>query len=96
MEAFAKNAAQHAGDVEDGLAVGDFVADGGGDPIGGLADAALVAGAAEGAALAGEVEEVHLAAIRTAEAEEAGSEVASAEEGFDGGVEQAVLLCPSF
>ena len=62
------------------LAVGDFVADGSGDPCGSLADAALVAGGAEVAALAGEGEEVLLAAIRAAEAEEAGSEVAAAEE----------------
>jgi len=35
----------------DKLAVRDFVADGGGDPIGGLANAALVAGGTEVAAL---------------------------------------------
>ena len=83
MEAFAKNAAQHAGDVEDGLAVGDFVADGGGDPIGRLPDAALVAGGAEVAAFAGEGEEALVTAVRAVEAEEAGGEVAAAEEVFD-------------
>ena len=40
--AFAKDAAQDLGDGEDELAVGDFVADGGGDPPAGGADTALV------------------------------------------------------
>ena len=44
VAALAEDAAQDFRDGEDELAVGDFVADGGGDPIGGLADAALVAG----------------------------------------------------
>ena len=61
------------------------MADGGGDPGGGLADAALVAGGAEVAALACEGEEVLVPAIRAAEAEEAGSEVAAAEEIEDHG-----------
>jgi hypothetical protein len=53
VAAFAEDAAENLRDGEDKLAVGDIVADGGGDPIGGLADAALVAGGAEVAALAG-------------------------------------------
>jgi len=47
--------------------------------------AAMVAGWTEVAALAGEGDEVLLAAIRTAEAEEAGGEVATAEEIEDHG-----------
>ena len=49
--ALAEDAAQDFGDGEDKLAVGNFVADGGGDPVAGGADAALVAGWAEVAAL---------------------------------------------
>jgi hypothetical protein len=41
-------------DGEHELAVQDFVTGGGGNPIGALADAALVAGGTEVAALAGE------------------------------------------
>ena len=67
------------------MAVGDFVADGGGDPIGGLADTALVTGWTEVAALAGEGKKAFVAAIGTLEAGEAGGEVATAEEGIDGG-----------
>jgi hypothetical protein len=63
VAALAKNAAQDAGDGEDELAVRDFVADGGGDPVADGADAALVAGRAEVAALAGEGEESLVAAI---------------------------------
>ena len=85
MAAFAEDAAQDAGDGEDELAVGDFVADGGGDPVAGGADAALVAGGAEVAALAGEGEEAFVAAVRALEAGEAGGEVATAEKGLDGG-----------
>jgi hypothetical protein len=54
MTSFAENAAQDFGDGEDELAVGNFVADGGGDPVAGGADAALMAGWAEVATLAGE------------------------------------------
>ena len=83
--AFAKDAAQDAGDGEDELAVRDFVADGGCDPFAGGADAALVAGGAEVAALAGEGEEAFVAAVRALKAGESGGEVAAAEEGLDGG-----------
>jgi hypothetical protein len=96
MTSFAEDAAQDFGNGKDKLAVGDFVADGGGDPVAGGADAALMAGWAEVAALAGEGEEAFVAAIGALEAGEAGGEVATAEEGFDGGrgggVERAEIL----
>jgi len=57
----------------------------GGDPSAGLPDAALVAGGAEVAGLAGEGEELFVAAVGAMEAGEAGGEVAAAEEGADGG-----------
>ena len=85
VAAFAEDATQDPGDGEDELAVRDFVADGGGDPVAGGADAALVAGGAEVAALAGEGEEAFVAAIRALEAGEAGGEVATAEKGLDTG-----------
>jgi hypothetical protein len=85
VAAFAENAAEDFGDGEDELTVGDFVADGGGDPIGGLADAALMAGGTEVAALAGEGEEAFVSAVGAVEAEKAGGEVATAEEVADGG-----------
>ena len=53
------------------MAVRHFVANGGGDPVAGGADAALVAGGTEVAALAGEGEEAFVAAIGTLEAGEA-------------------------
>jgi hypothetical protein len=84
VTAFAEDAAEDAGDGEDELAVWDFVADGGGDPVAGGADAALVAGGAEVAALAGEGEEAFVATIRALETGEAGGEVAAAEKGLDG------------
>jgi hypothetical protein len=67
------------------LAVRDFVANGGGDPVAGGADAALVTGGTEVAALAGEGKKAFVAAVGALEAGEAGGEVATAEEGFDGG-----------
>jgi hypothetical protein len=74
----------------------DFVADGGGNPVAGGADAALVTGWTKVAALAGEGEEAFVAAVRTLKAGEAGNEVATAEEGFDSGsgcvVERAEIL----
>ena len=45
--AFAKDASQDFWDGEDELAVGNFVADRGGDPFAGGADATLMAGRAE-------------------------------------------------
>jgi hypothetical protein len=73
VAAFPENAAQHAGDGEDELAVGDFMADSGGDPGGDVADAALMAGGAEVAVpqARDEGEEVLISAIGAAEAEEA-------------------------
>ena len=44
VAAFAEDAAQHSREGEHELAVRDVVADGGGDPIASLADAALMAG----------------------------------------------------
>jgi len=85
VAAFAKDAAQDLGDGEDELAVGDFVADGGGDPLANGAGAALVAGGAEVATLAGERRQAFVATVWALEAGEAGSEVAAAEEGSDGG-----------
>jgi hypothetical protein len=85
VAALAEDAAQDFRDGEDELAVGDFVADGGGDPIGALADAALVAGRAEVAALTGEGEKAFVAAIGTMESEEPGGKIAAAEEIADCG-----------
>jgi hypothetical protein len=85
LAAFAEDAAQDLGDGEDELAVGDFVADGGGDPLASGTGAALVAGGAEVAAFAGEGEEAFVAAVRALEAGEAGGEVTTTEEGLDGG-----------
>jgi hypothetical protein len=96
VAALAEDAAEDFGDGEDELAVGHFVADGGGDPVAGGADTALMAGRAEVAALAGEGEEAFVTAIGALESREAGGEVAAAEEGFDGGdggrVEWAEIL----
>lgn len=85
MAAFAEDAAQDLGDGEDELTVRDFVTDGGGDPVAGGADAALVAGGAEVSALTGEGEEAFVATIRALETGEARGEVTAAEEGLDGG-----------
>jgi len=85
VAAFAEDAAQDLGDGEHELAVGDFVADGVGDPLANGAGATLVAGRAEVATLAGEGEEAFVATIRALEAGEAGGEVAAAEKGLDGG-----------
>jgi len=51
VAAFAEDAAEDLGDGKHELAVGDFVADGVGDPLANGAGAALVAGGAEVAAL---------------------------------------------
>ena len=84
-EAVAEDATEDAGDGEHELAVGNFVADGGGDPLAGGANPALVARGAEVAAFAGEGEEAFVAAVGALEAGEARGEVAAAEEGLDGG-----------
>jgi len=85
VAALAEDATEDFGDGENELAVRDFAADGGGDPIGGLANVALVAGGAEVAAFAGEGEEAFVPAVGAVEAEEAGGEVTAAEEVADGG-----------
>ena len=64
VSAFAEDAAQDFGDGENELAVGNGVADAGGDPFAGLAGAALVAGGAEVPGFAGEGEELFVAAIQ--------------------------------
>ena len=61
------------------------MADGGGDPVAGGADTALVAGWTKVAALAGEGEEAFVAAVGALESRKAGGEITTAEEGFDGG-----------
>ena len=71
VAAFAEDAAEGLGDGEEELPVRDFVADGGGDPVTGGADAALMAGGAEVAALAGEGEEAFVTTIRALESGEA-------------------------
>lgn len=94
LAAFAEDAAQHAGDGEHELAVGHVAADVVGDPVAGGQGAALVTGRAEAAGLAGEGDELFVAAIRAVEAGEASGQVAAAKEGLDdrhgGGVERAV------
>lgn len=85
VASFSKNPAQDSGNREDKLPVRHIVADACGDPSAGTADTTLVAGGAEVAALAGEGEELLVAAVGTMETGEAGSEVAAAEEGLDGG-----------
>jgi len=85
VPALAEDAAQHFWKGEHILPVRDFVADGGGDPSAGLADAALVAGGAEVAGLAGEGEELFVAALGAMEASEARGEIAAPKEGADGG-----------
>ena len=82
---FAENAAQNSGNREDKLAVRHVMADACGDPAAGTADATLVAGGAEVAALACEGEEFFVTAVRALETCETGSEVAAAEKGLDGG-----------
>ncbi len=76
VAAFAEDAAEDFGDGEDVLAVGDGLADGGGDPGASLQGASLVARGAEVAGFAGEGEEVLVAAVGSAERGEAGGEVA--------------------
>ena len=82
----AEDAAEHAGNSEHELAVGNGLAEGFGDPVASAADAALVAGGAEVTALAGEGEQALVAAVGVGanEAGEAGGEVAALEKVFDG------------
>ena len=83
VAAFAEDGAEDFGDGKDVLAVGDGLADGGGDPCADLQGASLVAGGAEVAGFAGEGEQVLVAAVGTEESGEAGGEVAAAEEVLD-------------
>jgi len=83
VAAFAEDAAEHFRDGKDELAMGNGLADGGGDPGAGLEGAALVAGRAEVAGFAGEGEEVLVAATGAEESGETGGEVAAAEEVLD-------------
>ena len=84
VAAFAEDTAQDLGDGEDKLAVGNFVADGIGDPSAHGAGPALVARGAEVTALAGEGEQAFVTAVGAVEAGEAGGEVTAAEKRFDG------------
>ncbi|MDA7522009.1 hypothetical protein N8518_02675, partial [Akkermansiaceae bacterium] len=101
LAAFPEDATQDFWDGEDELAVGNFVADRGGDPFAGGADATLMAGGAEVATLAGEGEESFVPAVGTLQTGKAGGEVATAKKGLDGGDGRrweraegfAVLLC---
>jgi len=90
VAAFAEDAAQDFGDGEDELAVGDFVADGGGDPVANGAGAALVASGAGVAAFAGEGEQAFANAIWALETDEAGCEVAEGGEGEMMGITNAL------
>ena len=85
VAALAEDRAEDFGDGEDELTVGNGQADVAGDPAGGLEGPALVAGGAEVAGLAGEGEQVLVAAAGADEAGEACGEVAAAHEGLDGG-----------
>ena len=83
--AFAEDAAEDFGNGEDELAVRDRVADVGGDPFGSLTGAALVAGGADVAGLAGEGEKALMATGGAVVAGEAGGEVATPVVSLDGG-----------
>ncbi len=85
LAAFAEDTAEDFGDGEDELAVGHFMTDGGGDPIAGGTDAPLMTGRTKVAAFASEGEQAFVPAVGAFEAREAGCEIATAEEGFDGG-----------
>ena len=85
VTAFVEDAPKDFGDGEDKLAMRDGEADVVGDPAGGLEGAALVAGGAAVAGLAGEGEQAFVAALGAAETGEAGGEVAAAAESLHGG-----------
>jgi len=85
VAAFAEDRAKEFRNGEDELTVGNGQADVVGDPAGGLEGPALVAGGTEVAGLAGEGEQVLMAAAGTDEAGEAGGKVAATAEGLDGG-----------
>lgn len=68
MAAFAEDAAEDARDGEYELAVGNRMADGGGDPFAGGTDSALMAGWTKVAGFAGEGEEAFVTAVGALEA----------------------------
>ena len=96
MAALAENAAQHAGDGEDELAVGDGLADVTGDVLSDHEGPLLVAARAEAAAAAGERDKELVAAPGAADAGEALLQIAAGEElldgPFDDGAPEAVAL----
>ncbi len=83
VAALAEDAAQGTRHGKDELPVGHVMAEGMGNPVAGLAHPALVAGGAEVAALAGEGQQLLVAAIGALEAGESGGEVAAAVEFLD-------------
>ena len=83
--ALAEDAAQRAWHGEDELAVREVEAHGVGNPVADPADAALVAAGAEVAGLAGEGDELLVAATGALQAGEAGGEVAATVELVDDG-----------
>ncbi len=85
LAALAEDAAQGPGHREDELAVRHLEANIVGDPVTHGADTALVAAGAEMPALAGECEQLLMAAVGALEAGKSGSEVAAAVELVDHG-----------
>jgi hypothetical protein len=75
--------AEHFGNGQDVMAVGHGGKDAGGEEGGGGLDVLLVAGGAEPAAFAGECEQIFVATMVTADADEAAIEVAAVEEFVD-------------
>lgn len=85
LATFAEDAAQGPGHRKDELAVRNLEANIVGNPITQGADTALVAAGAEMPALAGECEQLLMAAVGALEAGKSGSEVAAAVELIDHG-----------
>ncbi len=83
FSSFAKDTTEWPRHSEDELAMGNVEADGLGDPVAGLANAALVAAWAEVAGFAGEGEELFMPAIGTEDAGETSREIAAAVELVD-------------
>jgi hypothetical protein len=85
VASFSEDSAKDFRDGEDELTVGNGQADVVGDPTSGLEDTALMAGGTEVAGLAGEGEQVLMAAAGAGEAGEAGGKIAATTEGLNGG-----------
>jgi len=85
VAALSEDRAKELRDGEDELTVGNGQADVVGDPTGGLEGPALVAGGAEVAGLAGEGEQVLVAAAGADESGKACGKVPATAEGLDGG-----------